>query len=187
MQRWNYLVPEVPLYSNQYYDVYNAKIDKLATNPYWSVTDAIVGAKIRSGDNSVILGSATELSGAFRNASFGKSAPGAADLAIQQLTSGYSTVVTNAKGSYEWAGEQIVASHKEQANGDGTKTFTIEIAKDLTFSDGSSIRAQNYLASVLVGSSKVMKQAGGGEAAGLTLVGYEEFNAYEGEGAPVPF
>ncbi len=187
MQRWNYLAPEVPLYSNQYYDVYNAKIDKLDTNPYWSVTDAIVGAKILTGDNSVILGSATELSGAFRNASFGKSAPGAADLAIQQLTSGYSTVVTNAKGAYEWAGGQIVTSHKEQMNEDGTKTFTIEIAKDLTFSDGSPIRAQNYLASVLVGSGKVMKQAGGGEAAGLTLAGYEAFNAYEGEGAPVPF
>ena len=49
IQRWNYLVPEVPLYSNQYYDVYNAKIDKLETNPYWGVTEAIVSAKVRSG------------------------------------------------------------------------------------------------------------------------------------------
>lgn len=72
MQRWNYLAPEVPLYSNQYYDVYNAKIDKLETNPYWRVHDAIVSAKVLSGDNAVILGSNTELSGAFRNASFGK-------------------------------------------------------------------------------------------------------------------
>ena len=29
MQRWNMLVPEAPLYSNQYYDIYHAKIDEL--------------------------------------------------------------------------------------------------------------------------------------------------------------
>lgn len=187
MQRWNLLAPEAPLYSNQYYDVYNAKIDKLQTSPYWSVTDAIVGAKVVSGDNAVILGSSTELSGAFRNASFGKSAPGAADLAVQTLTSGYSTVVTNEKGLYTWAEESILAKFEETENEDGTKTFTMRIAPDLTFSDGSPIRAENYLVETLVGSGKVMKEAGGGEAAGLTLTGYEEFNAYEGEGEPVPF
>ena len=32
-----------------------------------------------------------------------------------------------------------------------------------------------------------MKEAGGGDAAGLTLVGYDDFNAYTGEGDIVPF
>ena len=27
VQRWNQLLPEIPLYSNQYYDIYAAKID----------------------------------------------------------------------------------------------------------------------------------------------------------------
>ncbi|MBE7086442.1 MAG: hypothetical protein E7366_04750 [Clostridiales bacterium] len=187
MQRWNYLAPEVPLYSNQYYDVYNAKIDKLQTTPYWKATDAIVNAKILSGDNAVILGSNTELSGLFRNASFGKAMPGAADLDVQDLTSGYSTVVTDMGGSFSWAGENILKSHEEKLNEDGTKTFTMRIAEDLQFSDGTPIKAENYLAGVLVGSSKVMKAAGGGEATGMTLFGYEAYNAYSGEGDPVPF
>ena len=187
MQRWNYLVPEVPLYSNQYYDIYNGKIDRLKTSPYWSVHDAIINAKISSGENAVILGSSTELSGLFRNASFGKSSPGSADLAVQNLTSGYSTVVTDEKGLYQWAGEGILRSHSEEENEDGTKTFTLQIAPDLVFSDGSPIRAENYLIPLLAGSSKVMRSAGGGDAEGLTLVGYEEFNAYDGEGDPVPF
>ena len=186
IQRWNHLVPEVPLYSNQYYDIYSGKIDKLDTNPYWSVTDAIISARV-SGDNSVILGSHTELSGMFRNASFGKSAPGAADLAIERFTTGYSTVNTDMGGVYRWADEEIVRKHTETENEDGTKTFTIEIAKDLVFSDGTPIRAENYLVGLLVGSSKVMKDAGGGDATGLTLVGYEDFNAYTGEGNVVPF
>ena len=186
IQRWNYLAPEVPLYSNQYYDVYNAKISRLETSPYWSVTDAIVGASV-SGESSVILGSNTELSGMFRNSAFGKSAPGAADLAIETLTSGYSTVISDMGGTYQWADSSIVREHSERENEDGTKTFTVRIADDLTFSDGSKIRAENYLIGVLVGSSKVMKEAGASEASGLTLQGYEAFNAYEGEGDPVPF
>ncbi len=186
MQRWNGLVPEAPLYSNQYYDVYNGKISALKTTPYWSVTDAIVGATLNSG-NSVILGSSSPLSGAFRNASFGKSAPGSADLAVQSLTSGYSTVVTDMGGSYQWADAQILASRADEGNPDGTRTFTMQIAKDLTFSDGSPIRAENYLVSTLVGSSKVMREAGGGESAGMTLQGYEAFNGYTGDGDPIPF
>ena len=187
IKRWNLLAPEVPLYSNQYYDVYNAKIDKLETNPYWDVADAIIAAKVVSGSNSVILGSHTELSGAFRNSGFGKSSPAASDLDIQTLTSGYSTVVTDMGGRYRWAGEEIVPFHEEKENEDGTKTFTIKIASDLVFSDGTPIKAENYLAPLLVGSSKVMAEAGGGESSGLTLLGYEAFNAYVGEGNPVPF
>ena len=187
MQRWNTLAPEVPLYSNQYYDVYNGKIDKLQTNPYWSVASAIVGAKILTGDNSVILGSHTELTGSFRNAGFGKSAPAASDLDIQNLTSGYATVVTEPSGKFAWAGKETLQSHDERMNEDGTKTFTIKIATDLTFSDGTPIKAENYLAPLLVGSSKVMSEAGGDGAAGLTLVGYEQFNGYLGEGEVIPF
>ncbi len=187
IQRWNLLAPEVPLYSNQYYDIYNAKISHLKTSPYWGVRDAIVGASVLSGDNAVILGSHSELSGAFRNAAFGKSSAGSADLDIQELTSGYSTVVTDEKGNFIWADDGILRAHTERENDDGTKTFTLQIADDLTFSDGSPIRAENYLVSLLVGSTKVFRDAGGGEAAGLNFVGYEEFNAYEGEGNPVPF
>ncbi len=187
IRRWNYLAPEVPLYSNQYYDIYNAKIDKLETNPYWNVASAIVGAKVVSGDNAVVLGSHTELSGSFRNASFGKSSPGAADLEIENLTSGYATVVTDKNGAFAWAGTDIVRAHEERMNEDGTKTFTIRIADDLTFSDGSKIKAENYLAPLLAGSSAVMRAAGGGDAAGLTAVGYEAFNGYEGEGKEIPF
>ena len=186
IQRWNLLVPEVPLYSNRYYDIYNAKIDNFKTTPYWDVASAIVGARVTDG-NSVILGSITELSGAFRNAAFGKSAAGASDLDIQELTSGYSTVVTDMGGVYAWADENILQSHEEHENADGTRTFTMRIADDLTFSDGTPIRAENYLVGLLAGSSKVMRAAGGGDASGLTLVGYEDFNAYDGDGKPVPF
>ena len=187
MQRWNYLVPETPLYSNQYYDVYNGKIDKLQTSPYWQVADAIVGAKVIQGENAVALGSKTELSGAFRMASFGKSSPGGADLDIERLTSGYSTVVTDEKGAFLWADSWILPTHTQTENADGTTTFTMKIADNLTFSNGEKITAENYLVAVVVGSTPVMREAGGGDGAGLYYTGYENFKGYDGNGEEVVF
>ena len=45
IQRWNYLLPEIPLYSNEYYDLYNAQIGgvvEFPTNPYWSPASALI-------------------------------------------------------------------------------------------------------------------------------------------------
>jgi peptide/nickel transport system substrate-binding protein len=34
--RWNKLIPNVPLYSNQYYDVFDAKLKGVETTPFWN-------------------------------------------------------------------------------------------------------------------------------------------------------
>lgn len=44
-QRWNSLLPEIPLYSNEYYDLYNGAIvgtNEHPTNPYWSPAEALI-------------------------------------------------------------------------------------------------------------------------------------------------
>lgn len=46
--RWNELVPEIPLYSNLYHDVYNAKIGGYVVNPDWTVADAMLYCYDRS-------------------------------------------------------------------------------------------------------------------------------------------
>ena len=181
IQRWNYLVPEVPLYSNQYFDLYNAKIENFVTTPYWGPADAIVAAKIKAGAaNSVILGSATDLSGAFRNASFGKSSPGASDLDIQNLTSGYDTIMSDKNGEYNWNMGALAEVPTSVVNEDGTLTYTIKIRSDLVFSDGSAITAKNYVAYVLSNSTPVAVEAGATGNAGQTLVGFDAFKAYTG-------
>ena len=179
--RWNYLVAEVPLYSNDYYDLYNAKIENFKTGPYWGVADAIISANIKEGSaNSVILGSATELSGAFRNSSWGKSSPGASDRDIEMLTSGYATMQTNFKGNYVYNMNVLVAEPTVVENEDLSKTYTIQIKEGLKFSDGSAITAKNYIASVLANSTAVSVAAGGSGNSGLVYAGFDEFNAYKG-------
>ena len=151
IQRWNYMVAEIPLYSNQYFDLYNAKIEGFVTSPYWAAADAIVAASIKEGyDNSVILGSSTELSGAFRNASWGKSSPGSSDLDIQNLTSGHATLQTNMDGAYIWNMSALAEVPTDVMNDDGTRTYTIKIKDNLVFSDGSKINAKNYIAGLLL-------------------------------------
>ena len=188
IQRWNYLMPEIPLYSNQYFDVYNAKLENFVTSPYWGAGDAIVGATIKAGEtNSVILGNSTDLSGAFRNSSWGKSSPAASDLTIQNLVSGYSTVILNIGGGYEWNEGVLASTPTSVVNPDGTLTWTIEIKPGLKFSDNSEITAKNYIASLLAGSTEVAKKAGGSGNSGLTVVGFNAFKLYNGtnDGAEV--
>ncbi len=188
IQRYNYMALEIPLYSNQYFDLYNAKIENFVTSPYWAAASAIVGASIKEGeDNSVILGSSTELSGAFRESSWGKSNPGSSDLDIEELTSGYSTVQTGMDGSMMWNMMALAEEPVAVKNDDGTLTYTIKVRDDMVFSDGSAINAKNYIASVLANSTAVSVAAGGTGISGMNFVGYEEFKAYEGDGDKVYF
>lgn len=188
IQRYNYMALEIPLYSNQYYDLYNAKLENFVTSPYWSAASAIVGASVKEGEkNSVILGSATELSGAFRASSWGKSDAGSADLDIEELTSGYATVQTGMDGSMMWNMMALKEEPVAEKNDDGSLTYTIKIKEDMVFSDGSPINAKNYIASLLANSTAVSVAAGGTGISGMYFVGYDEFKAYEGEGDKVYF
>lgn len=189
VMRWNYLVPEIPLYSNVYYDLYHAKLENFKTTPYRSAADAIVGARVKEGyTNAVTLGSATELSGAFRNAAWGKSAPLSSDLDVQGLVSGHSIVMTDEAGNYVWNEHALSRQPDKRYNEDGTLTYTISIKPDLKFSDGSPINARHYLAQLLCNSSPIGVAAGGSGSQGNTLLGFEAFKAYDGtnEGQVIP-
>ena len=180
--RWNALLPEVPLYSNEYYDLYNAKIGGVQehpTNPYWSPADALIDWTSSKDDKSIILGNSTELSGQFRYPTFGKSSPGASDNDVSNLISGLETVSKTKEGGFTW-NTYVVDSHEEVVNADGSKTFIIKIKDDLKFSDGSPVTAKDYLAFSLAFYSQVATQASGKQVNGQTVVGYESYNAYTG-------
>ena len=189
IQRWNYLLPEVPLYSNQYYDVFDARvIDKESviknpTNPYWSVANALIDWKPTAGnaDKKIIIGNTTELSGNLRHSTFGVSSPAASDLDIDGLINGYSTVVANKVGDYQYD-STVVESHEDTVNEDGTRTFTVKIKNDLKFSDGTPITAKNFLYYLMAFSTPITatKEGGGSNTAGQAYVGYKEYSQFDG-------
>ena len=186
IQRWNYLLPEIPLYSNEYYDLYNAQIGGVVeypTNPYWAPASALIDWTSSKEDNSIILGNATDLSGKLRYATFGGTNPGAADLDVQNLIVGLETVVASKEGGYVW-NDTVVAEHSEVDNEDGSRTITIKLHDDLKFSDGSAVTAKNYIAFTLAFSTPVAAQAAGKDhMAGMNFVGFDAFNAYDGTNA----
>ena len=189
--RWNYLMPEVPLYSNEYYDVYNAAIkgvEEHKTNPFWSPAAALIDWTSEKADGSFILGNTTDLSGKFRYATFGASSPGAADNDVADLVNGLETVSTTKEGGYE-VNNTVVKDFKQIENEDGTCTFEIEIYDDLAFSDGSPITAKNYLYFPVAFSTPVAAEAAGRDAKALmTAVGYADFAKYDGtEGSGTPY
>lgn len=183
MQRWNYLMPEIPLYANEYYDLYNAQIkgtDEHPTNPYWSPAAALIDWTSEKKDNSIIMGNTTDLSGKFRYATFGGSNPGAADLDVQNLSTGLETVATTKEGGFEW-NPTVVKSHEETMNEDGTRTYTVTIYDDLKLSDGTPVTVKNYVVFPMVFSSPVgVAAAGKDHQSGMTLEGFKTFNTYDG-------
>lgn len=183
IQRWNYLLPEIPLYANEYYDLYNTQItgvEEHPTNPYWSPAAALIDWTSTKDDNSIILGSVTELSGKFRYSYFGGSNPGASDLDVESMTRGLDLVAVTKEGGYEW-NDTVVKSHSEVDNEDGSKTYNIEICDDLLFSDGTPVTAKNYLVRTVVFSTPVAAQAAGKDhRAGMALLGFDAFDAYTG-------
>lgn len=50
IERWNDLMPDIPLYSNYYFDVYNAKIENFQTSPFWGPTDALLYCTIANAE-----------------------------------------------------------------------------------------------------------------------------------------
>ena len=183
MQRWNYLMPEIPLYANEYYDLYNAQIkgtDEHPTNPYWSPASALIDWTSEKEDNSIIMGNTTDLSGKFRYAAFGGTNPGAADLDVQNLSTGLETVAITKEGGFEW-NPTVVKSHEETMNEDGTRTYTVTIYDDLKLSDGTPVTVKNYVVFPMVFSSPVgVAAAGKDHQSGMTLEGFKTFNTYDG-------
>ena len=183
--RWNELLPEIPLYSNEYYDLYNAKIkgvEEHPTNPYWGPTRALYDWTSEKDDKSIILGNSTELSGQFRVSSFGKNSPGASDNDVSYLCNELSTATSNSEGNYQW-NDTVTKAHEETENADGSKTFQITIHDDLKFSDGSPITAKNFIVSSVAGLTPVYTQAASRELSGRSVVGWEgEYQIYAGPG-----
>ncbi len=47
IERWNELMPDIPLYSNYYYDVYRANIENFVTTPFFGPAKAILYANVK--------------------------------------------------------------------------------------------------------------------------------------------
>ncbi len=122
----------------------------------------------------IIIGSTTELSGDwlpyFQN--------NAADYDIWKFINGQSTVDMTFAGEYV-INEKTVKEYKVTDNADKTKTYTWTILDGLMYDDGTPITAKDYVASIMLWSSKVLGDIGAKNDYGLNLKGWSAFSKGE--------
>lgn len=119
----------------------------------------------------IIIGTTTEPTGdwitTFQN--------NATDYDILNFLSGYSTVGQTFAGEYV-VDETVVESYDVTANADGSKTYTWNIKPGKKFSNGEEIKAQHYVAGMLLWNSKFIGDLGGKNQDGYRFVGHKEFS-----------
>lgn len=98
--------------------------------------------------------------------------------AIWRLIYGYATVDLTKDATYEYD-PQVVVNHTETENEDGTKTFEIQIADDLVWSDGTPITAKDYVFGAMLISSPEYGELQADNTAGSDYVGFDEWNSGE--------
>lgn len=177
VKRWNELLPNLPLYSNEYFDIYNVRIDGLKSTPVWTWAADIADIKVLSGPNKLVVGT-PEMSGDFV-AGFGSNAY---DVYVRTLIHGYGTLAETEFGEFVWDTAVVLDDEPTtETDEEGNKTYTFKLQDDLKWNNGEQITAKDYVAAMLLRSSKDWTSIATSATAGYDLVGYWEY--YQGKPA----
>ena len=117
------------------------------------------------------IGTTTALGGYFGTDAWGNNT---SDLDVRSLLHGYATVAWTRTLGLAMNG--VAVSGVETAEqGDGSRIYTIYLTEGLTYNDGTPITAKDYVFSVLLNSSPVLKAIGGTPNGFGHLVGYDAY------------
>lgn len=119
----------------------------------------------------LIIGNTTDLSGdwisTFQN--------NATDYEVLRFISGLNTVALTFEGEYT-VDNTVVEDYKTVDNKDGSRTYTWNIKPGLKFSNGKEIKAEHYVANLLLWNSKFVADLGGDNTAAYRLVGHDAYS-----------
>ncbi len=165
VNRFNYLLPETPLYVNEYYNVYNTGIkgvEETPINPYRNQAQALIDWTSEKEDNSITIGSSS-LETCLRYPGFNLNYDYTSVVKeLNYLTNGLELASRTGDGEVIW-NPTVVESHELKPNGDGTCTITLRIREGLRFSDAREVGVMDYLAMPVVCMTPVYEEAVGTE------------------------
>ena len=167
---WNDELPQLPLYANQYHDLYNGNnLQDFETGPLWQWRDSIVEAT--SPNETVTIGVSSSFNGDFivgwTNSAY--------DEDIRTLVFGNGLLVGDKGGKQtnNYMTESLEVSEDQ-------KTWTFKLKEDLKWSDGEAFTADDVIHTYLFYAHPDMVAAGASvNRADLatTYQGWEEFEA----------
>lgn len=131
VQLMNVEMPLIPLYANDYHDLYNAKVQNFETNPLWQWPEAIVEA---TGVDVFVAGN-TSFEGEFiegwKNSAY--------DNNVRKLINGGTGLFTVTKDG-EMDKNYMVESY---TSSDDLKTWNFKLKQGIKFSDGEELTAHD--------------------------------------------
>ena len=122
--------------------------------------------------NEAVIGSVTQLSGAFMTDGWGINT---SDIDVRTLLHGYNTVAWTKSGEYTL--DPVVVKNAKTSNDvEGYVTYEYELNRGLKYSDGSPLTAEDYCFSLLLLTSPEVEQVGAATTSHSALYGYETYN-----------
>ncbi|WP_312496356.1 ABC transporter substrate-binding protein, partial [Anaerosporobacter sp.] len=124
----------------------------------------------------IILGDVTEFNGSFIEG-WGNNG---ADYIIKELIGTYpgfyGTAELSSAAEYVYNPTVLASNPETTLNEDGSKTFKFTLNKDLVWSDGSALTANDYVGYLMIYASPEFAEIEGSNTAGNTLVGFDTYN-----------
>ncbi len=118
----------------------------------------------------ITVGSLTQLDGNFFTDCWSNNT---ADYDVRELIHGYSTVTMHTNGEY--GVDETVTSAQTYTDDEGNTVYEFELEKDLKWSDGTQVTAQDYVFTVLLLSSAEFQALGANAMKYDTLVGHDAY------------
>src|SRR5690554_197042 len=107
------------------------------------------------------------------------------DRYVRDLIHGYGTLVENEFGEFVWDTTAVLVDEPTTTeDAQGNKTYRFVLQDDLKWNNGERITAKDYVAQMLLYSSKDWLSIATTASAGIDLVGYTKF--HKGEGTEQP-
>ncbi len=137
-------------------------------------TPALGGRTLEEAYEALIVGSTTEMSGNFFTDMWGNNT---SDIDVRKLLSAYSLVEWQATQGMFAVDQSVVGALTATMDATGNKVYTVALADDLKYSDGSQITARDYVFSILLSASPVVKELGGVTGASDYILGASAYQA----------
>jgi peptide/nickel transport system substrate-binding protein len=131
------------------------------------------GALAQAADaaNPYVVAAATRMSGNLYTDMWGVNS---VDASVRALLSGYSTIAWSYSGEYG-VDSSVVTAFASEDNARGDRTYRFELAKDMTYNDGTPITAADYVFSALLQCDPAIPLVGGQNTGMNYLQGYQRY------------
>lgn len=123
--------------------------------------------------STLVVGHTTRLSGSFFTDMWGNNT---SDIDVRQLLHGYPTIIWTEAGDL-FANPRVVEEITRNRDREGNLLVKIKLYPNLRFSDGSKITAADYVFSIILQTSPLIRELGGQAVSKAFILGAEDYLA----------